>query len=234
MIDRIANSPKPSAMSTRTRGQQRDRHEDADVERDVGQQQVGAPMAAEVQHVGQQEDRRDVDDQVDRVVGVCGEHLGALSMSSTSCRPSCAGTRFCPVSSAPSDCEKDALAGAALQSAEGPHHGLRSRRVHGLSSHERAAVHYGQPDLSTATTMERSPTPSEATPRTRRGVVLPPAKGRLSAHSAVGISRPRDRGSTPRIGGETPSIARTVCRSLFGTATSADDAISPARPGRTS
>ena len=53
MIDRIAKSPKPSAMSTRTLAQQRDRHEDADVERDVAQQQVRAPMAAEVQHVGQ-------------------------------------------------------------------------------------------------------------------------------------------------------------------------------------
>ena len=35
------------------RGQQRDRHEDADVERDVPQQQVRTPMTAEVQHVGQ-------------------------------------------------------------------------------------------------------------------------------------------------------------------------------------
>src|SRR4249920_2703321 len=45
------------------RGQQRDRHEDADVECDVGQQQVRAPVATEVQHVGQQEDRCDVDEQ---------------------------------------------------------------------------------------------------------------------------------------------------------------------------
>ena len=55
--------------------QQRHRHEDADVERDVGQQQVRAPMAAEVEHECEQEDRQQVDAQVDHVVGVHREHV---------------------------------------------------------------------------------------------------------------------------------------------------------------
>jgi hypothetical protein len=37
-------------------------------------------VPAEVQHVGQQEDCRDVDDQVDRDLGVCVEHLDAFQV----------------------------------------------------------------------------------------------------------------------------------------------------------
>ena len=58
MIERMANSPKP------------------DVQSDVGQEQVGAPVAAEVEGEGQQEDCRHVDSEVDRVVGIVGEHVG--------------------------------------------------------------------------------------------------------------------------------------------------------------
>ena len=56
--------------------QQRDGHEDADVQRDVGQQQIRPAVPAKVQRVGQQEDRRQIDPEVDPVVGVGGEHVG--------------------------------------------------------------------------------------------------------------------------------------------------------------
>ena len=58
-------------------GEQRHRHEDADVQCDVGQEQVRAPMAAEVQDVGHQEDGHQVDDEVghDAAVSVQGQWI---------------------------------------------------------------------------------------------------------------------------------------------------------------
>ncbi len=173
------------------RGQQRDRHEDADVERAVGQQQVRAPVATEVQHVGQQEDRCDVDGQVGCDFGVCGEHLGTFRVIHFLPAILPRITVLSYVVGSARLCNKTPLPGGSPQSTEGPHHGLRSRRAHGLSTRQnsRGAVHCRKPEpLTSGDRCCRLADPPEVTPRTRGGGGHPPALGRPPAHSGVGIT----------------------------------------------